>query len=737
MNLDAQQSLLSWIQSFVKTIQSSSNLSQSHYDVQSLADLCNGIFLSYLMHKIDPSYIQLDTIKLDTNYFSHLHNITTLVSAIESYYREELTQICDSSNFIDISKIVKETNEAEICKLIELLLGCAVQCPRKSDYIHPIMQMDATAQQNLMLLIENLMHRFQMISPPPHDHRSADTKASFSYSVQDEVIVEDLQRLLQINIEKVSILEMRILDMEREKQELSERIENVMKEKNGIDEKYNRLHEEKQNLVLERQSTLTRDNKKIQQLVESEVHAIVMELEANKEELQRTKEEAHERILLLENEMRRQADELDISRTKLGQLSKLETSLPKYKKKLEEMNTLKNELRELETHNAQYLEKVLDLESTIKTMPTLKALVEKYKNQVVELETRNVEATSNIQIRDQKIRRLQEELDSTLGGKEFLENQLEELRAQVSNLVQQGNDGENSDFTGGHQSAFDTLLGSSSISSLKERLARMERENAELKSGSPNAAQIHLESELELAIKAKDSLQMNMMQLKKKNQHLEEELEAALKQVGLPKAFDTVSQLPFIPHNEEKSASASSGLTESASLAARNTSIGVEQSSRMTTTMLEEYEDKLSRMQSDVEEVDSMRATVQELTNRLKDKESSINELNEQRAKLESYTRKTLHAVQTKYMVTVSSHRNQIGEKQEKIEFLEKRLKEMRASYSREQALMMSSFYEIGMEMQRRTMMPQASPQHGNAAFQPTSWLSSRRAEERTKRRNL
>lgn len=99
--------------------------------------------------------------------------------------------------------------------------------------------------------------------------------------------------------------------------------------------------------------------------------------------------------------------------------------------------------------------------------------------------------------------------------------------------------------------------------------------------------------------------------------------------------------------------------------------------------------------QSDVEEVDSMRATVQELTNRLKDKESSINELNEQRAKLESYTRKTLHAVQTKYMVTVSSHRNQLGEKQEKIDFLEKRLKEMRASYSREQALMMSSFYEV------------------------------------------
>lgn len=90
-----------------------------------------------------------------------------------------------------------------------------------------------------------------------------------------------------------------------------------------------------------------------------------------------------------------------------------------------------------------------------------------------------------------------------------------------------------------------------------------------------------------------------------------------------------------------------------------------------------------------------MRVTVTELTNRLKEKESVINELSEQRSKLENYTKKTLHAVQTKYMVAVSSHRNQINERQERIDFLEKKTKEIRATYSREQALMMSAFYEV------------------------------------------
>lgn len=152
-----------------------------------------------------------------------------------------------------------------------------------------------------------------------------------------------------------------------------------------------------------------------------------------------------------------------------------------------------------------------------------------------------------------------------------------------------------------------------------------------------------------------------------------------------------------------------------------------------------------------------MRVTVTELTNRLKEKESVINELSEQRSKLENYTKKTLHAVQTKYMVAVSSHRNQINERQERIDFLEKKTKEIRATYSREQALMMSAFYEvssrsyltitrsqplitpcsyfvqIGTEMQRRTMMPHAQGPTGGSA----AWLASKRTEERAKRRNL
>ncbi|RLN85302.1 hypothetical protein BBJ28_00014065, partial [Nothophytophthora sp. Chile5] len=494
-----------------------------------------------------------------------------------------------------------------------------------------------------------------------------------------------------------------------------------------------------------------------------------------------------------ENEVRRQADELDISRSKLGTLNKLEASVTKYKKKLEEMNSLRVQVRELESYNAQYLDKVLDLESTIKTMPTLKALVEKYKNQVVELETANVEAGSSLRVKEQKIRRLQEELDSALGGKEFLESQVEELRSQIASMqYRDGNEdgmsaGESSSVSGGSLSA-DVLLGRDAVSGMRERVARLERENAELKSGNADAGQAQLTNDLDMAVKAKESLQVALFQLQKQNDQLAEDLRnARIQNQQQPhqlqqQEWQNVSDGPQPMQVSSDvgvsgtvgSAVGTAGFVSPATLEAGGAMVpvGVMQSAptpgaalvtssnnALSTTQIADYEGKLEKLVP----ADSMRVTVTELTKRLKEKESVINELSEQRTKLENYTKKTLHAVQTKYMVAVSSHRNQISEKQERVDFLEKKMKEVRASYSREQALMMSSFYEvrtlrkegcarflsplyasgghsqrvgaqIGTEMQRRTMMPQ-----GPAAGVPGagSWLASKRTEERAKRRQV
>ncbi|DAZ92583.1 TPA: hypothetical protein N0F65_012813 [Lagenidium giganteum] len=707
MDEAAHGSLLAWIQRFHDKV-------DSDVRVLSLADLCDGVFLAHIMHHIDPEYVNLESINhnADGNWALKSSNLKTLLRAIELFYHEEVGQVCDASELINSSVMAKENDVHEAAKLAELILGCAVQCRNRSEYIHEIMQMDPSEQANMMHLIENLMQRFQPSSPSPR--RSSLTNNSFAYLTHGNESSEDIHLQLTHAQEKASAAELRLLDAEREKRELAEKLENSLNENRDMASKYTALEEERDKLLNERQSTLTRDNKKIQQIVEGELHALTLQLEEKNEELQRVKRESNERLMVLEHEVRRQADELDISRSKIAQLGKLESSVAKYKKKLEEMNSLRTQVKDLEAHNAQYLDKVLDLESTIKTMPTLKAMVEKYKNQVVDLETANVEAISNNQIKDQKIRRLQEELDSALGGKEFLENQVEELRNQLAmmqNHQGQMDDSMNTSAASLVGTSADFLLGRESVSGLREKVARLERELTELRSGTENAQETHLQSELELALKAKESLQVSVFQLKKQQEQLMEELET-LRNASTPATGSQSVQPPV--HAVHGSPTKSS-------------------TSMASSAHVTELEAKVDQLNG---ESDSMRATVQELTNRLKEKESVINELSEQRAKLENYTKKTLHAVQTKYMVAVSSHRNQLNEKQEKVGFLEKKMKEMRASYSREQALMMSSFYEIGGEMQRRTMMPQ-SENRASGGHQPSAWLANKRSEERAKRRNF
>lgn len=446
--------------------------------------------------------------------------------AVELYYNEELGQLCNASELVDTTRIARESDVQEVGKLVELVLGCAVQCPNKSDYILPIMQMDASEQASLMHTIEGLMRRFQQISPAAR--RNSMNHGASSPTYGEAASAEALAAQLAQALDKASALELKYLDVERENRELTDRFENALAEHQQLVDKFAGVEDERDKLLSERQSTLTRDNKKIQQIVEGEVHALTLALEEKNEELQRVKRESNERLMVLENEVRRQADELDISRSKLGQMAKLETSVNKYKKKLEEMNALRTQVKELETNNAQYLDKVLDLESTIKTMPTLKALVEKYKNQVVDLETANVEATSSLRIKDEKNRRLQEELDSALGGKEFLEQQVEELRAQLTNLQhhQTQDDEFSSDASmtgaGGSLSA-DVLLGRDAVGTLRERVARLERENAELRSGE-TPDQTRLANDLDFALKAKESLQNTVYQLQMQNEQLSEEL---------------------------------------------------------------------------------------------------------------------------------------------------------------------------------------------------------------------
>ena len=80
---------------------------------------------------------------------------------------------------------------------------------------------------------------------------------------------------------------------------------------------------------------------------------------------------------------RAMADELDVMRTKLANMSKLEAQIVKYKKREESMSEIRDQMAQLETQNQEYLDKMLNMEAEVETIPLLKRQIEEKQSQLV------------------------------------------------------------------------------------------------------------------------------------------------------------------------------------------------------------------------------------------------------------------------------------------------------------------------------------------------------------------
>jgi len=114
-------------------------------------------------------------------------NIKLLLANVAAFYSEELNIACDTAHInIGTSRppphnshlllemhsgrsyqhdndlavaelLVKNEDSAEMINLIELILGAAIECENKKEYIQNIMLLDETSQRILMLFIERVL----------------------------------------------------------------------------------------------------------------------------------------------------------------------------------------------------------------------------------------------------------------------------------------------------------------------------------------------------------------------------------------------------------------------------------------------------------------------------------------------------------------------------------------------------------------------------------------------------
>lgn len=104
---------------------------------------------------------------------------------------------------------------------------------------------------------------------------------------------------------------------------------------------------------------------------------------------------------------------------------------------------------------------------------------------------------------------------------------------------------------------------------------------------------------------------------------------------------------------------------------------------------------QMERMQ--VDDAAAVPGGVAELRKQLAEKEVEVSKLVTDKEKLEAYTKKTLQKFQEKYLVALQDCKAKLKEKHDKIEALEMRGANEKAAQKREEKLMSSAIFELGM----------------------------------------
>ena len=159
MDEELAECLLMWVQTF--SVQG---------EKDSVHALSDGAALSQILHEVSSSFFDEDwvtTIKADnvSNKHIKISNLKKILRAVISFYEDEIGMRVLETKKPNLKMVVENGNLLEMGRLLQLVLGCAVNCDNKQDYIQAIMAMEESVQHGVMTAIQELMTQETPMSP--------------------------------------------------------------------------------------------------------------------------------------------------------------------------------------------------------------------------------------------------------------------------------------------------------------------------------------------------------------------------------------------------------------------------------------------------------------------------------------------------------------------------------------------------------------------------------------------
>ncbi|XP_075048700.1 protein Daple isoform X2 [Mixophyes fleayi] len=322
-------------------------------------DLVDGVFLNKIMLQIDPRPSNQRINKHVNNDMNlRVQNFTILVRQIKTYYQEVLQQLVVMSlpNVLVIGKDpLTGRSMEELKKILLLMLGCAVQCDRKEEYIERIKQLDIETQAGIVSHIQEVTQNqenvfdLQWLDVPDVAPEELDS-LSRNMALQ-------LKRLLDERDESKEV----IVELTQERDYLQSLSPPSPVKASSPDPSSNMVNhhsnEDKQHLAVELADSKAK-LRRIRQELEEKSEVLLdtrHEVERLSLELQRMKQE-NIQLGADARSARTYRDELDSLKERAGRVDRLENELARCKEKLHDVDFYKARMDELREDNLILIE---------------------------------------------------------------------------------------------------------------------------------------------------------------------------------------------------------------------------------------------------------------------------------------------------------------------------------------------------------------------------------------------
>uniref|UniRef100_A0A7N6FH88 Hook microtubule-tethering protein 2 n=1 Tax=Anabas testudineus TaxID=64144 RepID=A0A7N6FH88_ANATE len=589
----------------------------------------------------------------------------------------------------DVNLIGEIGDVTELGKLVQLVLGCAVSCEKKQEQIQQIMTLEESVQHVVMTAIQELLSK-----EPSSEPGSPETYGDFDYQSRKYYFLSE-------EPDEKEDLSQRCRDLEHQLSVALEEKSSLQAETRALKEKLSRCDSldastitSKKLLLLQSQmEQLQEENYRLENSRDDmRVRGEILEREVT--DLQQRNEE----LTSLAQEAQALKDEMDILRHSSDRVNQLEALVETYKRKLEDLGDLRRQVRLLEERNTVYMQRTCELEEELRRANTVRSQLDTYKRQAHELHTKHSAEAMKAEKWQFEYKNLHDKYDALLKEKERLISERDTLRetndelrcAQVQQRCLSG-------------------AGKLLLHPVKrlETVVRLQSENKMLCVQEETYRQrlAEVQAELEEAQRSKNSLEthnrLNLQQISELRSQVEE-LQKALQEQG-SKTEDV---------SAERAAS-SSKLHEAHSDLQKKKEV------------IDDLEPKVDN---------SMAKKIDELQEILRKKDEDMKQMEERYKCYVEKARtviKTLDPSQQPATVTpdVQALKNQLTEKDRRIQHLERDYEKSRARYEREEKLIISAWHNMGL-----TLHQKMSSERLVSPNQAMSFLAQQRQSTNAKR---